>query len=105
MHTTTEEYEKAYERIEHSLPTGSELASVGTGTPGSVGYMPSDPANYNEAVSGPDAELWKDSMRDEARSLIDHDVFDWTDPPEDATPIPANSFSNGSLTMMVCLLA
>ena len=89
LHTTTEECEKAYERIEHSLLTGSELASVGTGTPGSVGYMPSDPANYNEAVSGPDAELWKDSMRDEARSLIDHDVFDWTDPPEGVTPIPA----------------
>ena len=42
LHTTTEECEKAYERIEHSLLTGSELASVGTGTPGSVGYMPSD---------------------------------------------------------------
>ena len=66
LHTTTEECEKAYERIEYSLLTGSELASVGTGTPGSVGYMSSDPANYNEAVSGPDAELWKDSMRDEA---------------------------------------
>ena len=46
LHTTTEECEKAYERIEHSLLTGSELASVGTGTPESVGYMPSDPANY-----------------------------------------------------------
>ena len=53
--TTTEECEKADERIEHSLLTGSELANVGTGTPGSVGYMPSDPINYNEAVSGPNS--------------------------------------------------
>ena len=57
LHTT----EEAYEWIEHSLLTGSELGSVGTGSPGAVGYMPPDPASYNEAVSGPDAELWKES--------------------------------------------
>ena len=91
LHTTTEECEKAYERIEYSLLTGSELASVGTGTPGSVGYMPSDPANYNEAVSRPDAELWKSST-----GLIRPRVLPRFRP---------NSFSNGSSTMMVCLFA
>ena len=54
LHTT----EEAYERIEHSLLTGSELRNIGTDRPGEVGYMPSDPANYNEEVSGPDAERW-----------------------------------------------
>ena len=72
LHTT----EEAYERIEHFLLTSSELGNIGTGRPGEVGYMPSDPVNYNEAVSGPDAERWKESIRDEAQSLIDHDVFD-----------------------------
>ena len=33
-----------------------------------------DPAKYNQEVSGPDADPWKESMRDEAQSLIDHDV-------------------------------
>ena len=55
LHTT----EEAYERIEHSLLTGSELGNIGTSRPGEVGYMPSDPANYKEAVSGPDAERWR----------------------------------------------
>ena len=50
--------------------------------------MPSDPANYNEAVNGPYAECWKESTRDEAQSLIDRDVFDWVDPPEGVNPIP-----------------
>ena len=83
LHTT----EEAYERIEHSLLTGSELGNIGMGRPGEVGYMPSDPANYNEAVSGPDAERWKENMRDEAQSLIDNDVFDWVDPPDGVDPI------------------
>ena len=47
-----------------------------------------DPAKYNQEVSGPDAERWKESMRDEAQSLIDHDVFDWVGPPEGINPIP-----------------
>ena len=59
-----------------NLLTGSELGNIGTGRPGEVSFMPSDPANYNEAVRGPDAERWKESMRDEVQSLIDHDVFD-----------------------------
>ena len=78
LHTT----EQAYERIDYSLMTGSELGNIATGRPGEVGYMPSDPANYNEEVSGPDAERWKENMRDEAQTLIDHDVFDWVAPPE-----------------------
>ena len=47
LHTT----EEAYQRIERSLLTDSELGNIATGRPGKVGYMPSDPANYNEAVS------------------------------------------------------
>ena len=84
LHTT----EEAYERIEHSLLTGSELGNIWMGRPVEVGCMPSDPANYNEAVIGPDAERWKKSMRDEVQSLSDHDVFDWVDPPEGVNPIP-----------------
>ena len=39
-------------------------------------------------MSGLDAERWKESMRDEAQSLICHDVFDWVAPPEGVNPIP-----------------
>ena len=60
-----------------NLLTGSELGNIGTGRPGEMGYMPSDPANYNEAVSGLDAERRNESVRDETQSLIDHDVLDW----------------------------
>ena len=35
LHTT----EEAYERIVHSLLTGSELGNIGTGRPGEVGYL------------------------------------------------------------------
>ena len=84
LHTT----EEAYERIEHSLLTGSKLGNIATSRPGEVGYMPSVPANYNEAMSGPDAERWKERMRDEAQSLIDHDVFDCIAPPEGVNQIP-----------------
>ena len=51
LHTT----EEPYERVEHSLLTGSKLGNIATSRPGEVGYMPSVPANYNEAMSGPDA--------------------------------------------------
>ena len=72
-----------------TLPaTGSELGNIATSRPGEVGYMPSDPAKYNEAVSRTDAERWKESMRDEAQPLIDHDEFDWGAPPESVNPIP-----------------
>ncbi|CAB1106814.1 unnamed protein product [Ectocarpus sp. CCAP 1310/34] len=77
---TTEE--DAYERIEHALVTGSDVGNIGSGRPGEVGYMPADPANYDEAVSGPDAERWMASMGDEEQSLYDHDVFDWVGVPE-----------------------
>lgn len=53
-----------------------------------VGYMPPDPANYDEAVSGPDAEKWKASVRDEEQSLHDHNVSDWAYPPEGAQRLP-----------------
>ena len=78
LHTT----EEAYERIEYSLLTDSELGNIATGRPGEVGYMPSDPANYKKAVSG------LESVRDEAHSLIDNDVFDWVAPPEGVNPVP-----------------
>ena len=81
--------EKAYERMEYSLIAGSVLGATGTGSPGEAGYMPPDPANYSQAVCGPDADAWKESMRDEGRSLVEHDVFDWVDLPEGAQALPA----------------
>lgn len=81
--------EETYERTERALVTGSELGNIGTGRPGEVGYMPSDPANYDEAVSGPESKLWHASMRDEEASLVEHDVFDWVDPPEGEQLIPS----------------
>ncbi|CAB1121335.1 unnamed protein product [Ectocarpus sp. CCAP 1310/34] len=86
LYTTEED---AYERIEHALVTGSDVGSIGSGRPGEVGNMPADPANYDEAVSGPDAERWRASMGDEEQSLYDHDVFDWVYVPEGKQLIPS----------------
>ena len=35
-----------------------------------------DPATYEDAINGPDASKWKDSMRDELQSLAEQEVFD-----------------------------
>ncbi|CAB1099484.1 unnamed protein product [Ectocarpus sp. CCAP 1310/34] len=80
--------EQAYERTEHAMVTGSDFGNLGRGSPGEVGYMPADPATYDEAMSGPDAARWRASMNDEEQSLYDHDVFDWVLPPEDAQLLP-----------------
>ena len=50
--------------------------------------MPPDPRNYDDAVNGVDAAGWRASMAGERRSLIEHDVLEWVDPPEgiQATP-------------------
>ena len=94
LHTT----EEAYERIEHSLLTGSKLGNIATSRPGEVGYMPSVPANYNEAMSGPDAERWKERMRDEAQSLIYHDVLLR---PRGLAKFRLRSYTSGSTTRRV----
>ena len=31
-------------------------------------------------------------MRDERQSLIDHDIFEWFDPPDDAQLLPSRFF-------------
>ena len=81
--------EAAQEQIEHALVTCSDFGNLGTGRPGEVGYRPADPANYDEAVSGPEADRWTASVIDEQQSLYDHDVFDWVDAPEGAQLLPA----------------
>eukprot|EP00752_Nemacystus_decipiens_P002677 g2503.t1 len=72
--------EGAYDRTEHALMTGIDLANIGIGRAGEVGYMPADPANYDEAVSGPDADRWRASIKDEEQSLYDLEVFEWVTP-------------------------
>ena len=86
LHTLSEE---TYGRTEYALITGNEIGNIGTGRPGEVGYMPADPPTYDDAVSGPDAEGWIASMRDERQSLLDRDVFEWVDPPDDAQLLPS----------------
>eukprot|EP00903_Cladosiphon_okamuranus_P021851 g20088.t1 len=80
--------EQAYVRTEHAMVTGSDFGNLGKGSPGEAGYMPADPATYDEAMSGPDAARWRASMNDEEQSLYDHDVFDWVLPPDDAQLLP-----------------
>jgi len=46
--------------VKHAILTGCALGNTGTVSLGEVGYMPPDPANYDEAVSVPHAERWKD---------------------------------------------
>ena len=56
--------------------------SIGDGKPGEVGYMPPEPITDDDAVSGVDAVGWRASMAEERRSLTEHDVFEWVDPPQ-----------------------
>ena len=51
--------------------------------------MPPDPLTYDYAVSGVDAVDWRASMAEERRSLIEHDVFEWVDPPQGIQAIPS----------------
>ena len=44
--------------------------------------MPPDPLTYEDAVSGNYAVGWRACMAEELRSLIEHDVFEWVDPPQ-----------------------
>ena len=53
-----------------------------------------DPPAYDDEVSGPNAEGWIASMGDERQSLIDHDVFEWVDPPDDAQLLPSRFLYN-----------
>ncbi|CAB1114301.1 unnamed protein product [Ectocarpus sp. CCAP 1310/34] len=74
---------------EYALVIGGEIGNLGQGIPGQLGYMPADPPNYRAAVNGPDAVGWMKSMEEENRSLLDHDVYEWVDPPRDAQIIPS----------------
>ena len=51
--------------------------------------IPPDPLTYDDAVSGVDAVGWRASMAEERRSLIEHDVFEWVDPPQGIQAIPS----------------
>ena len=72
----------SYEQAEYALITGEDVGSIGAGKPGEVGYMPPDPLTYDDAVSGVDAVGWRASMAEERGSIIEHDVFEWVDPPQ-----------------------
>ena len=39
-----------------------------------------DPATFQEAVDGPDSELWLGAMRVEMQSMSDNQVWDLVDP-------------------------
>ena len=79
----------SYEQAEYALITGEDVGCMGAGKPGEVGYMPPDPLTYDYAVSGVDAVDWRASMAEERRSLIEHDVFEWVDPPQGIQAIPS----------------
>ena len=51
--------------------------------------MPPDPLTYNDAVSGVDAVSWGANTAEERRSLIEHDIFEWVDPPQSIQAIPS----------------
>ena len=77
------------DRTEYALVTGDAIGDIGTRRPGEVCYMPADPPTYDDAASGPDAEGWIAGMRDERQTLIDHDVCEGVDPPDDAQLLPS----------------
>ena len=72
----------SYKQAEYALITGEDVGSIAAGKPGEIGYIPPEPRNNDDAVSGVDAEGWRASMTDERTSLIEHDVFEWVDPPK-----------------------
>ena len=45
--------------------------------------MPPDPRTHDDAVSGIDAVGRRASMTGERTTLIEHDVFEWVDPPQE----------------------
>ena len=51
--------------------------------------MPPEPITDDDAVSGVDAVGWRASMAEERRSLTEHDVFEWVDPPQGIQAIPS----------------
>ncbi|CAB1113561.1 unnamed protein product [Ectocarpus sp. CCAP 1310/34] len=88
LFTVTSE-EDAYQQVEQALLTGGVLGNVGTGNPGEIGYRPPDPTNYDDATRGPDADHWRESMREENRSLTELDVYDWVKRPADGDILPS----------------
>ena len=79
LYTSSEVYDQAG----YALIAGSEIGNIGTGRPGEIRHnMPADPPTYDATVRGPDAEGSIASMGEARKLLIDHDVFDWVDPPD-----------------------
>ena len=90
LSTNVDEIEHAsYQQAEYAFVTGEHIGSIGAGTPGEIGFMSPDPRTYDDAVSGDDEAGWRASMAEERRSLIEHDVFEWVDPPEGIQAIPS----------------
>ncbi|CAB1096463.1 unnamed protein product [Ectocarpus sp. CCAP 1310/34] len=81
--------EDAYQQVEQALLTGGVLGNIGTGNPGEIGYRPPDPTDYDDATRGPDADHWRESMREENRSLTELDVYDWVKRPADGDILPS----------------
>ena len=78
-----------YDQEEYALITGSVIDNIGTGRPGEIEHMPADAPTNDDTVSGPDAKGWIARIGEERKSLIDHDVFDWVYPPDDAQLVPS----------------
>ena len=79
----------SYQQTENTLITGEDIESIDSGMPGEIGCMPPNPRAYDDGVSGVDAADWRGSMAEERWSLIEHDAFEWVDPPDDIQAIPA----------------
>ena len=79
----------SYQQAEFALVTGEDIGSIGAGRHGEIGCVPPDLRDYDDAVSGVDAAGWRASMAEERRSLIEHGVFKWVDPPDGIQAIPS----------------
>src|ERR1041385_4799518 len=44
---------------------------------------PDEPANYKEAMEGPESEKWLEAMKSEKDSMYANKVWTWVDIPED----------------------
>ena len=79
----------SYQQAEFALVTGEDIGSIGAGRHGEIGCVPPDLRDYDDAVSGVDEAGWRASMAEERRSLIEHGVFKWVDPPDGIQAIPS----------------
>lgn len=70
---------RLYAPVESGVETGDQTAAISY----------TEPSTLNEALKGPDADLWKFAIDDEMKSLLENGTWELCDLPEGRKPIAA----------------